>query len=84
MSADITPRSAVSPPENHPLLVKSREAARLLGISERTLYTLRRQGRIPYVVIGQSIRYSVSALNRWIETNQMGAGRLYASRPEGD
>ncbi len=49
------------------LLISEIEAARILGISPRTLWTLRTEGKIPFIRIGRSIRYSVEALRKWIE-----------------
>jgi excisionase family DNA binding protein len=58
---------APKPPGLQPLLVDAREAARLLSISERTLWTLTDQGELPRVKIGRSVRYSVRDLERYIE-----------------
>jgi len=55
-------------PEYEPLLVGSREAARLLSISERTLWQHTKDGSIPSVKIGRSVRYSTAELMRWIES----------------
>jgi predicted DNA-binding transcriptional regulator AlpA len=57
---------------NERLLVKAVEAARLLSVSEKTLWSLTApRGPIPVVRIGErSIRYSVAALQRWIEQHQ--------------
>lgn len=50
-----------------PLLIKSKEAARLLGIGERTLWSLSRRNAIPSHRIGQSVRYCPSELQAWIK-----------------
>ena len=49
------------------LLLTEAEAAIALGISRRTLWTLRTEGRIPFLRIGKCVRYSVEALKAWIE-----------------
>ena len=50
-----------------PLTVDAREAARMLGISERHLWTLTKLGRIHSVAgLGRSVRYSVDYLREWI------------------
>jgi Helix-turn-helix domain len=57
---------------NEPLLVSEREAARLLGMCTKSLYRLRRAGRIEYVKIGlgdQRIRYTVQSLRNFIAAN---------------
>ncbi len=52
---------------NYPkMLLTSREAAELLSISERTLWTLTKTGSIAVVKIGGSKRYSISDLERFI------------------
>lgn len=53
-------------------LLTSREAAAMLGISERTLWTLKDQGEIPHIKIGRSVRYSVTDLNAWINQQRIG------------
>jgi len=62
------------------LLLNSRETARTLGISERKLWTMTKEGEIPSLRLGRSVRYSTNALDRWIEklqnpgnSHQMGA-----------
>ncbi len=49
------------------LLVSPREAARMLAVSERTLFSLRKAGAIPAVQVGRCVRYSLDDLRRWIE-----------------
>jgi excisionase family DNA binding protein len=44
------------------LLVKPDEAAKLLSISTRTLWTLTREGIVPCVRLGKSVRYSLDTL----------------------
>jgi len=48
-----------SPPS---LLIKPGEAAKLLSISTRTLWTLTREGVVPCVRLGKSVRYSLDTL----------------------
>jgi excisionase family DNA binding protein len=47
------------------LLVDSREAAKMLGISARTLWSLTNEGRIRPVRIGRLVRYSHDALRQF-------------------
>ena len=49
------------------LLLTPREAAKSLGICERTLYTLTKQKEIPVVRAGRLVRYSVEDLKTWIK-----------------
>jgi excisionase family DNA binding protein len=50
-----------------PLLVDAREAARLLAVSPRTLYSLTRAGRLHAIPVGpRGIRYSRADLESFI------------------
>jgi excisionase family DNA binding protein len=49
------------------LLLRPREAASLLAISERKLWSLTQRGDIPPVRIGKSVRYDPADLRAWIE-----------------
>jgi len=52
--------------ETRPMLLTAREAARLLGVSERTLYNWRATESLPHVRIGKRcVRYPSDALRRW-------------------
>jgi excisionase family DNA binding protein len=57
-----------------PMLLTVRQAAKVLSISERTLFTLTKGGDIPHVRIGRLVRYAPSALQDWIERNSQKAG----------
>jgi excisionase family DNA binding protein len=54
-------------PDPQSLLVNSREAAKLLSISERSLWSLKASGSIPHVRIGRLVRYDRQDLQSWIE-----------------
>ena len=57
-------------------LMKPREAAEALGISEKTLWSRTApRGPIPVVRLGRSVRYSVDALRRWIDEHQQFNGK---------
>ena len=43
-----------------------RQAARFLGIGARTLWQLRKNGSVPYVRFGKSVRYPKPLLVRWL------------------
>jgi excisionase family DNA binding protein len=62
-------------PHHYPrLLLKAREAAQALAISERLLWKLTDQGDIPCVRIGRSVRYDVQDLEAWIESKKACSG----------
>ncbi len=63
------------------LLVAASEAARLLGISTRTLWTLTDQGEIPAVRIGRSVRYRPESLRRYAQAREEKARPTKEDRP---
>ncbi len=55
-----------------PLALRSREAAKALGISERTLARLKAAGQLAFVRVGNSILFPVKALEAWLEGHSEG------------
>lgn len=51
-------------------LVTAREAAKVLGVCEKTLWSIANRGEIPVVRIGRSVRYDPRDLARWVEANK--------------
>lgn len=67
MSVDLRAAVERALPVPSPLAVPPRDAARLLSISERTLWSLTvPRGPIPCVRIGRSVRYAVAALEAYL------------------
>ena len=56
--------------EKTPLLLDEREAARLLGVAPRTLWSLADTGEVPCVRIGRRKLYSVSSLHEFIRQRE--------------
>jgi excisionase family DNA binding protein len=56
--------------EVRPLAVRGKEAARLLGISERTLARLKAGGQLSFVKVGAVILFPIEGLERWIADHQ--------------
>jgi len=52
------------------LLWTSHEAAKALCISERTLWALTKENRIPCVRIGRAVRYDPEDIRLWIESQK--------------
>lgn len=48
-----------------PISINEREASKLLSLSVRTLYTLRKSGEIPHTIIGERVLYSPTELRAW-------------------
>lgn len=51
------------------LLLNTQEAAKLLGMSRRTVYKLVDEGRLPVVRIDSSLRFEESAIQNLIREN---------------
>jgi excisionase family DNA binding protein len=58
-----------------PLLIESREVARLLGIGRTKTFQMLASGQLPTVRIGRCVRVPVTALQEWIR-RQLRAGDL--------
>jgi len=54
------------PPDNMGLLLTTREAAKLMKVSDRTLWGWANEGKMPKPIrIGQSVRYCYEELRAW-------------------
>jgi predicted DNA-binding transcriptional regulator AlpA len=51
---------------NDPLLVSLRDASKLLGLSEKTVWTLAKTNRIPSLKVNSRRLFSVVSLESWI------------------
>lgn len=49
------------------LLLTPKEAAAVLAISARKLWSMTAGREIPFIRIGRSVRYPVEALRKWVE-----------------
>jgi len=63
-SFDVASNSAANSGEM-PILVGIDEAARMLGVSSRTVWTLTDSDSLPHLRIGRRVLYPVDALRRW-------------------
>lgn len=58
---------AQKPPEDEGLLIDMKAAAKLLDLSERTIWGMANSGRMPTPVkIGRSVRWSIEELRAWV------------------
>lgn len=58
---------------HEPLLLKPRDAAKVLSISERQLWQHSEpRGPIPVVRIGNCVRYNVASLQEWAKAQEGG------------
>ena len=79
---------AIRNPDLPPRLLRTKEAARFLGISQRTLEKHRTYGTGPlYRKIGGRVLYTVRDLEAWSaigtrkSTSDKNAGKVFAARP---
>jgi excisionase family DNA binding protein len=56
-----------------PLLLRPKEAAKALAISDRKLWSLTAGREIPCVRIGKSVRYDPADLRTWIDSQKVPA-----------
>jgi excisionase family DNA binding protein len=56
-------------------LLSERDAADYLAIARRTLWGWRKQGRIPYIRFGSSVRYKREDIDAYIQANRTRDGR---------
>ncbi len=55
------------PPTNLGLLIDTRETAKLLNLSERTIWEMNSSGKMPKAIrIGRAVRWSFDELKEWI------------------
>jgi excisionase family DNA binding protein len=54
-------------------LLNYRNAAEMLGLSERTVHSLKAKGMIPYIKIGKLIKFSEESLRLWLQSKEQGA-----------
>ena len=55
--------------EGKPMLISATMAAKTLGISPRSLWTLTQAGTIPFIQLGRRVMYSPSSLQNWVARN---------------
>ncbi len=54
---------------NNQLAVNAEELSKLIGLSTDTIYTLKSQGRIPYIKIGRRVLFPVEGIKKWLDEN---------------
>ena len=55
-----------------PMLIRPRDAAALLALCQRTLYTMTKAGLLPCVRVGKSLRYDPADLAAWVQRAKAG------------
>jgi excisionase family DNA binding protein len=54
-----------------PRLLDVGQAAKYIGLSRHTLYTMVSQRRIPYVKVGRLTKFDLKALDAWIKKHSV-------------
>lgn len=70
MAMTIVDRSIAHPVEQtppRPRMLRVTDVAELLDLPERRVYILAREGVLPHVRLGRSIRFNEAALLAWLE-----------------
>lgn len=57
-----------------PLLINATQAAKTMGISPRSLWTLTQAGTIPHVRLGRRVMYSLQCLHEAVNKNTVVGG----------
>jgi len=71
MIPTIIPKKETPVQQIEPLAVDSRTAARMLSLSERTLFKLTKEGKIACRKVGWRSLYPVASLKAFLETPDM-------------
>ena len=71
MIPTILPKKETLEKQLEPLAVNSKDAARMLSISERTLFKLTKEGKITCRKVGWRSLYPVAALKAFLETPEI-------------
>lgn len=64
-------------------LINADEAAKILGIHEKTVRQMARAGELPGMKLGREWKFRASALDRWINSALQSSSRRGPSESEG-
>lgn len=67
-----TNRPNPDPSHTDPMLVGMNEAARMIGVSPRTLWSMANAGELPTVRIRRRVLFNVPALRDWVNARTKG------------
>lgn len=59
------------------ILIDERAAARMLSVSVRTLFNLRKRNALPFIKLGATIRYRVAALEKYLSQLESNSPHLH-------
>ena len=61
------PQDSCPPPIDPPILIDTKEVARLLSVKKRTVDEFRRTRDLPYVPAGKYIRFRIDDVKKWVD-----------------
>jgi excisionase family DNA binding protein len=56
-------------------LLTAEDVAQILGMRTDFIYRLAREGRIPHLRFGRTLRFRAEAIETWLEEQERGNGR---------
>ena len=68
----MTNSTLMNVPVTDRILLRPSEGADVLGVCERTLWTLSQTAGLPRVRLGKAVRYRPEALKEWAEASEKG------------
>jgi excisionase family DNA binding protein len=63
-------------------LLTAKQTAAALGTSDKTIYRLAKQGRIPYVRINSSLRFRQADVDAWLESKSFQPAGMKKTNPD--
>jgi len=70
LKASVPHQAPPSTPTDGGFLLKPRETAKRLAISERHLFQLTRTGQLPCVRVGKCVRYNIETIQKWVRDTE--------------
>ena len=55
---------------SRPGLLTAKDLAKMLAVSDKTVYSFVAKGRIPYLKIGSSVRFQPAAIRTWLKERE--------------
>lgn len=74
--------AATGTPMTEPLALRAPEAARMIGISTRSLWTLTNRGDVPHVRFGRTVVYPIEQLRDWLSERAKRSTRRQVTRAD--
>lgn len=66
------PSTVLDTHPTEPMLIGMADAARMIGVSARTLWSMANAGELPIVRIRRRVLFNVAALREWVDARTKG------------